>query len=267
MNAVEARGIHAGYGRRLVLRGCDISVARGEVVAVVGPNGAGKSTLVRVLAGLIRPSDGDVRIEGSALADLSRTEVARRIAVVPQAFDTLFPFTAREVVALGRTARLDVLGRASTSDRAAVDRALTALGLDAIASRSIDEISGGERQRVVLAMALAQETSVIILDEPTVHLDPGHQLGTIALLRRLARERGLAILAVMHDLNLAALADRIVVVADGRVVRSGTPSSVIDEELLRRVFGAGWRITRHDGRPFVVPVDPHDAVDTVRPIG
>jgi ABC-type cobalamin/Fe3+-siderophores transport system ATPase subunit len=253
MTLVEMRGVAAGYGDRDVLHGCTLSLAAGEVVSVVGPNGAGKSTLVRVLAGLLGPRAGEVEIVGRPLRSLARAEIARSVAVVPQSFETLFPFTVREVVALGRTARLDALGRGSGDDRAAVARALAALELDALAERRVDGVSGGERQRAVLAMALAQETPVLLLDEPTVHLDPGHQLATVALLGRLARERGLAVLAVMHDLNLASLAERMVVLVDGRIVADGRPSVILDAELMRTVFGEGWSVARHEGRPVVIP--------------
>src|SRR5205814_1356064 len=156
------------------------------------------------LAGLLRPKVGSVSLDGQDLASVSRSQVARRIAVVPQIFDTLFPFTVREVVALGRTARLGAFGRASADDVAAVERAIDELELGALAGRRIDRLSGGERQRAVLAMALAQETAVLLLDEPTVHLDPGHQPATLELLRELARRRQLAVGAVLHDLNLAS---------------------------------------------------------------
>lgn len=253
MSVICATGITAGYGTRQVLRDCDLALEAGEIVAVVGPNGAGKSTLVRVLAGLLRPSKGEVRIGDAPLAGLPRTQVAQRVAVVSQAQETLFPFSVREVVALGRTARLDFLGRVSASDAAAIDRALEAMELVSLAGRRIDLVSGGERQRVVLAMALAQETPVLLLDEPTVHLDPGHQLATLALLRRLARERGIAVLAVVHDLNLAALADRVVVIAGGRIVCAGRPASVLTDELVRAVFGPGWRVTLERDTPVIAP--------------
>lgn len=253
MTVVAASGIVAAYGAREVLHGCDLTIDAGEVVAVVGPNGAGKSTIVRILAGLLRPGAGEVRIRGRRLDTLTRRDIAREVAVVPQAFEPLFPFTVREIVALGRTARLDAFGRGSRDDREAIDRAIDALELAALADRPIDGISGGERQRVVLAMALAQETPVLLLDEPTVHLDPAHQLATIHLVQRLARGRGLAVLAVVHDLNLAALADRIIVIAAGRVVRDGTPLAVLEPGLVRDVFGDGWTVIRRDGRPVVVP--------------
>lgn len=253
MTALEARGVSAGYGTRVVLHDVDLAVAAGEIVSVVGPNGTGKSTLIRALTGLVPLAAGEVRVSGHELRALSRPEIAREVAVVPQALETLFPFSVREIVALGRTARLDMFGRAGPEDAAAVARAIELLDLAPLADRRIDLISGGERQRVVLAMAIAQEAPVLLLDEPTVHLDPAHQLATIALVRRLAREQRLAVLAVVHDLNLAALADRVVVLAGGRVVRSGSPASVIEDALVRAVFGPGWRVGRDGDRAFVRP--------------
>ena len=253
MSVLEALAIVAGYGDRTVLRGCDLALRGGELVAIVGPNGAGKSTLLRVLAGLLRPRSGVVRLDGIELVSLSRAGIAQRIAVVPQVFETLFPFTVREVVALGRTARLGLFGRAGPVDVAAVERALRDLELDELAPRRIDALSGGERQRAVLAMALAQDADVLLLDEPTVHLDPAHQVATLELVRALAAERGLVVAAVLHDLNLAsALASRVVVVADGRIVRDGTPHEVISDELIRAVFGEGLVVVGGDP-PFVLP--------------
>ena len=237
-----------------MLRGCDLGVAAGEVVSVVGPNGAGKSTLLRVLAGLIAPRRGHVSLDGRELGTFTRAEVARRIAVVPQVFETLFPFTVREVVALGRTARLGALGRASARDHVATERAIGELGLAALVDRRIDEISGGERQRAVLAMALAQEGDVLLLDEPTAHLDPAHQLATLALVRELARTRGLAVVAVLHDLNLAAVAaTRVLVLDGGSVVVDAAPLSALTPEIVARVFGASLGVERRDGRPIVLP--------------
>ena len=254
MTSLAATRVTAAYGPRVVLRECSLALTSGEIVAVVGPNGAGKSTLLRVLAGLLRPTAGGVALDGQDLTTLSRSAVARRIAVVPQIFDTLFPFTVREVVALGRTARLGSFGRASTDDVAAVARAIADLELGTLASRRIDRLSGGERQRAVLAMALAQETPVLLLDEPTVHLDPAHQIATLDLIRALAAKRDLAVCAVLHDLNLAStFASRIVVIADGRVAREGSPAEVLSADLVRAVFGDGLEIVARDGHPAVLP--------------
>ena len=253
MTSLVTRSVTAGYGDRVALRDADLELRSGELVAVVGPNGAGKSTLIRVLAGLLRPRSGAVSLDGIDLRGLDRGQIARRIAVVPQVFDTLFPFSVREVVGLGRTARLGILGRASAADRAAVARAMRELDLDSLGTRPIDALSGGERQRALLAMALAQESDVLLLDEPTAHLDPAHQLATLDLLRRLAAERGLVVVAVLHDLNLAsALASRVVVVAGGRVVSDGPPARIVNEELVRSVFGARLAVLPGDP-PFVLP--------------
>jgi len=254
MTALVAQAVRAGYGARVVLGGCDLALRDGEIVAIVGPNGAGKSTLLRVLAGLIAPRAGSVSLDGRDVRTFDRRALARRVAVVPQVFETLFPFTVREIVMLGRTARLPLLGRRSPDDVAAVQRALTVFGIADLAERRIDEISGGERQRAVLAMALAQGGDVLLLDEPTAHLDPAHQLTTLALLRDLARARGLAIVAALHDLNLAAtVATRVVVLERGVVVADAPPRDAFEPELVARVFGSGLRVELRDGRPLVFP--------------
>ncbi|MDP9252314.1 MAG: ABC transporter ATP-binding protein [Chloroflexota bacterium] len=254
MSSIVARGVRAGYQEREVLRGVDLVADAGELVALIGPNGTGKSTLLKVLGGLLRPSSGVVTIDGSDITALDRRGVARHVAVVPQVFETLFPFTVREIVALGRTSRLGRLGTLGSEDARAVDRALDDIGATDLADRRIDRVSGGERQRAVLAMALAQEAGVLLLDEPTAHLDPTHQRATLERVATLARMRGLAVVAVLHDLNLAAaFASRVVLLADGVVVREGDVGDVITPQLIEQVFGAGLRVVAHDGRPFVIP--------------
>lgn len=250
---LTATGVVAGYGGRDVLHGIDLEIRPG-LCAIVGPNGAGKSTLVRALAGVLAVRAGTVALDGTDLRTLSRGAIARRIAVVPQVFDTLFPFTVREIVMLGRTARLRAFARPSAADRVAVEGALSLLELGDLAERRIDTLSGGERQRAVLAMALAQETEVLLLDEPTVHLDPGHQRATLALARDLARSKGIAIAAVLHDLNLAAaLAERIVIVDEGRVVADGAPGAVLTQRTVERVFGPGLRVLEDQVPPAILP--------------
>jgi iron complex transport system ATP-binding protein len=261
LSLVIARGIRAGYRERDVLRDVDLVAHAGELVALVGPNGAGKSTLLKVLGGLLRPASGSVTIDGIDVTALDRRAIARHIAVVPQVFETLFPFTVREIVALGRTSRLGPLGTLGSDDARAVARALDDIGATDLADRRIDRVSGGERQRAVLAMALAQEAGVLLLDEPTAHLDPTHQRATLERVATLARLRGLAVVAVLHDLNLAsAFASRVVLLADGAVVRDDEPSKVITPELISRVFGPGLRVVAHDGRPFVIP-EPATALE------
>ena len=261
MSRVVARQVRAGYRDREVLRGVDLAAQAGELVALIGPNGAGKSTLLRVLGGLLRPTSGSVTIDGVDAATLDRRAIARHIAVVPQVFETLFPFTVREIVALGRTSRLGPLGTLGSDDARAVARALDDIGATDLADRRIDRVSGGERQRAVLAMALAQEAGVLLLDEPTAHLDPAHQRATLDRVATLARLRGIAVIAVLHDLNLAAaFASRVVLLADGAVVRDGDVKAVITAELVANVFGPGLRVVAHDGLPFVIP-EPATALE------
>jgi iron complex transport system ATP-binding protein len=220
---------------------------------LVGPNGAGKSTLLRALAGLIRPTAGAATLDGIDIATLSRAALAARVAVVPQAFDTLFPFTVREIVTLGRTARLGLFARPTARDVAAVARAIDEQDLAPLLDRRLDALSGGERQRVVVAMALAQESDVLLLDEPTAHLDPQHQLGTLRRVAALARARGVVVLAVLHDLNLATLADRVVVLDAGRVVADGPPATALAAAVVTRVFGPGLTIAQLSGRTVILP--------------
>jgi len=250
---LTAIGVIAGYGGRDVLHGIDLEIGPG-LCALVGPNGAGKSTLIRALAGLLAARSGRVELDGNDLRRMSRVAIARRIAVVPQVFDTLFPFTVREIVALGRTARLRGFAGPTDSDRAAVERALDLLELRELERRRIDTLSGGERQRTVLAMALAQGTDVLLLDEPTVHLDPAHQRATLALVRDLARRNGIAAAAVLHDLNLAsAMAERIVIVDRGRIAADGPPAAVLTQGTIERIFGPGLQVLEERVPPAVLP--------------
>ncbi len=253
MTALVAHAVEAGYGARRVLRGVDLALESGGLIALVGPNGSGKSTLLRALAGLIRPTSGTVTLDGADVLALSRAALASRIAVVPQTFDTLFPFTVREIVGLGRSARLGLFARPTRADGEAVERAMADQDLSALAARRIDALSGGERQRVVLAMALAQEAGVLLLDEPTAHLDPSHQRSVLLRVGELARTRGVVSVAVLHDLNLAALADRVVVLRDGSVVADGPPSIALAAEVVERVFGDGLAVTQVGGRTVVLP--------------
>ena len=254
MNGLRVERLVAGYGAREVLRGVDLAVARGERLALVGPNGSGKTTLLRACAGIVRSRSGAVLLDGVAISTQHPRERARRIGYVPQTFGTPFAFTAREIVAMGRTPYTRALRGLTAADRGAVDRALADTDCGSVADRPYAELSGGERQRVVLAMALAQEADVLLLDEPTTHLDLAHQLRLLELVAQLAAARGLAVLAALHDLALAAAYfDRLVVLDEGRLVADGPARSVLTPALLREVFDVSARVHWQDGVPTVVP--------------
>ena len=257
MTTLAAESVCFRYGDRAVLDGVSLTVAAGELVGLVGPNGAGKSTLVRLLAGVEPPHAGRVQLDGRPLGNRSRRELARAIALVPQDPHVEFPFTALEVVLMGRAPYLRGLGFASAVDVSTARAALAALGLVGFDARGLDTLSGGERQRVFLARALVQEPQVLLLDEPTTHLDLRHQSAILDVVRRRVRAQGLAAVAVLHDLNLAAVAcDRLVLLAEGRIVADGAAAAVLTADRIARVFGARVYVGRHERAdvPVVLPL-------------
>jgi iron complex transport system ATP-binding protein len=238
---VELRDVGAGYsgaaGERRVLRGASMRLDRGEAVALLGTNGSGKTTLLRIVAGTLTAGAGHVRLFGRPISGWSRLEIARRVAVLPQSTDLPDGFTVAEVVALGRIPHAQGWLGGHPSDADAVAAALRDADAEELAGRPARELSGGERQRVLLAMALAQEPELLLLDEPTLHLDIGHQLALLRMLQRLRATRQLTVLAVLHDLNLAAaFADRTLLVHRGGVVPAGRDGR-IDAALLGSAFG------------------------------
>ena len=242
----------------IALRGVSFDLLAGEVLGLVGPNGSGKTTFIRAVTGVVAPSAGSVRIAGQDLSSLPARELARVIAVVPQ--DPVLPpaFSALECVLMGRTPHLRLLQNEGERDVEIARRAMTATDTWPFADRRLGELSGGERQRVVIARALAQQTPVLLLDEPTTHLDIGHQASVLRLMRRLALAEGKAVLAVVHDLTLAAqYCDRLVLLRSGSVARAGTPREVLDQRLLSEVYGAQVDVFPHPqtGRPVVAPGD------------
>lgn len=239
-HALVARlhGVTAGYGRRSVLRGVGLELEAGEQVALLGANGSGKSTLLRVLAGALPPGGGEVELFGRSIADWDRGELARCVTVLPQGMELPPGFRVSEVVALGRIPHARSWFASSPDDEVAVARALADADVEELADRRVDELSGGERQRVLVALALAQEPRLLLLDEPTAHLDVAHQLALVGLLERLRRARGLTVLAVLHDLNLAArFADRALVLHDGRLAVAGDRRGRFDLRRLHDAFG------------------------------
>jgi iron complex transport system ATP-binding protein len=254
---VEAEGVGFSYGPRTILEQIALAIRPGELVALCGPNGAGKSTLLRLLLGLHAPSDGQVRLGGAPLATLSRRQIARRAALLPQDAPVDLPLTVREAVALGRLPHLERFQPEGAADAEAVDRALEATDTRALAARPVAELSGGERQRVHLARALAQEAPLLLLDEPIAGLDLAHQLQALDLLRAIV-DQGRGALVALHDLSLAARrCDRMIFLAGGKIRADGVPAAVLTPETLARVFGVRAEVRLDDdGRPFVLPHEP-----------
>ncbi len=246
--------VSAGYGPRPALRDARLVVRGGEVVGLIGPNGSGKTTAIRVASRTLRPTAGRVRVAGRDPYAMRSREAARLVAVVPQEVAPTFAFTALEVVLMGRSPYLSALGGGGPEDYRRARDAMETAGVHHLGDRPIDELSGGEKQRVLLAQALAQDAPVLLLDEPTTHLDPKHVVAILDTIRALARD-GRAVLAVFHDLNLAAgVCDRVVALERGSVVAEGRPGGVITSGFVRAVYGVEAEIQPHPatGRPTVL---------------
>jgi cobalamin transport system ATP-binding protein len=236
--ALAFAGVSYAYGDAVVLRHIDLTVTNGTMVGLLGANGAGKSTLLRLASGALRPRAGSVRVAGREMGQLAPRAAAQAVAVVPQEFSVPFAYTVRQLVALGRTPYLGVLGVGRPADESAVEDALRDTSLRDLADRVYNHLSGGERQRVLLALALAQSSPLLLLDEPTAHLDIHHQVEIMDLLTRLNRERGLTIVAALHDLNLAARYFPRLVLLRQSILADGPPAVVLDRELLASAYQA-----------------------------
>lgn len=253
---LELRGLTAGYGERTVLADLNLTVRAGEILGMIGPNGAGKSTLIRAVTRVIPARAGTILLGGRPASAMRPAELARYAAVVPQTFSGGEDFTGLQMVLLGRTPHLRLLQSEGPRDVAVALRALALTAATHLADRRVGEMSGGERQRVIFARALAQEPRLLLLDEPTAHLDITHQAAIFALVAARCREDGLAVLAVVHDLTLAAqFCDRLALLTDGRIVAEGTPEAVLRAEVLEAAYGGAVSVFAHPqtGRPVVAP--------------
>lgn len=256
-HTLEAHGLSTGYGTDNILHDLDLTVPPGRITAIVGANACGKSTLLRAMSRLLAPREGQVLLDGKSIHRMSARLLARTMGLLPQSPIAPEGIAVADLVSRGRHPHQNLFSRWTRKDDEAVDAALTATRTTELAERSVDELSGGQRQRVWIAMALAQETDILLLDEPTTFLDISHQIDVLDLLTDLNRERGTTVVMVLHDLNLAArYADHLVAIAKGRVHVSGSPEEVLTQQNIRAVFGLESQIITDpvSGRPMMLPI-------------
>ncbi|RZF10314.1 ABC transporter ATP-binding protein [Streptomyces albidoflavus] len=261
-HSLTAEELTLGYADRTVIDSLDLAVPPGRITVIVGANACGKSTLLRSMSRLLAPRAGRVLLDGRQVHRFPAKELARTMGLLPQSPLAPEGITVSDLVGRGRHPHQGVFSRWSREDDAAVASALEGTQTEELAERAVDELSGGQRQRVWIAMALAQQTDLLLLDEPTTFLDVSHQVEVLDLLTDLNVGRGTTIVMVLHDLNLAArYADHLIALADGRLHAQGTPSEVLTEETVRAVFGLDSRIIKDpvSGRPLMLPIGRHHA--------
>lgn len=254
---LHASALSVGYGDRAVLDRVSLAIPDGKITALIGANGSGKSTLLRTLGHVLAPIGGTVVLDGKDIAKSPRKAVAKVMALLPQSPIAPDGLTVRQLCRFGRYPHKPLLARSSGHDEAVVDIALAAAGLTDLANRPLHRLSGGQRQRAWIAMALAQETPILLLDEPTTYLDIAHQMEVLQLLRQLNREQGRTVVMVVHDLNHAAqFAHHIVAVANGGIHAAGAPQDLLTAELIHAVFGVSAMVVPHpsDGTPLCLPL-------------
>ncbi|MFF8547879.1 ABC transporter ATP-binding protein [Streptomyces albidoflavus] len=269
-HSLTAEELTLGYADRTVIDSLDLAVPPGRITVIVGANACGKSTLLRSMSRLLAPRAGRVLLDGREVHRFPAKELARTMGLLPQSPLAPEGITVSDLVGRGRHPHQGVFSRWSREDDAAVASALEATQTEELAERAVDELSGGQRQRVWIAMALAQQTDLLLLDEPTTFLDVSHQVEVLDLLTDLNAGRGTTIVMVLHDLNLAArYADHLIALADGRLHAQGTPSEVLTEETVRAVFGLDSRIIEDpvSGRPLMLPIGRHHAAGAVGEAG
>ena len=245
---IKITSLGFAYNHHATLRNINLKVAPGEMMALLGPNGVGKSTLLKLAAGVLKHSEGRIELGGRDLRSLRRAAIAKQVAFVPQEVQMPFDFIVREMVFLGRTPHLGPIGTSHAYDWLVVNRALVLTGVQPWADRTYNSLSMGQRQKVHLAMALAQEPRLLLLDEPTAHLDISHQLEILDLLQSQNRHDRVTVIAAMHDLNLAAMYfDRLVLLHQGTILADGTPQEVLQEKHISLAFNANVEIHHFDG--------------------
>jgi len=250
---LKVKGVHFSYNGVSALDDVSIEVGDGEVVSLVGPNGSGKSTLLKCINKILKPKKGAILLEEKDLSDIGLNEMAQLSGYVPQSANYLFPSTVFDAVLLGRRPYVD--WSVSPRDKEVVSQTLAATGLEGMVLRYFNELSGGERQKVLIARALVQEPEILLLDEPTSNLDLRHQLEILDLITAMVREKGISAIMAVHDLNLASrFSDKIIFLTEGRIYTAGEPGAVLTQENIRSVYGVDTLVNNDSGRPHIIPI-------------
>lgn len=252
---LKVRDVEFGYTSVPILKDVCIELAESEVLGVVGPNGAGKSTLIRCIDRILKPQRGSILLDGRDINEMRLMELAKRMGYVPQSTSQIFPATVFDTVLMGRRPHLG--WRSSEKDEGKVLDVLQMLNIENLAMRDINELSGGQQQKVFIARALVQEPDVLLLDEPTSNLDIRHQLEVMEIITSIVREKKISAIMAIHDLNLASrYADRIVMLNGGTIIDAGNPSSVLTPKNIKQVYGVEAVVRNESERPFIVPIRP-----------
>jgi iron complex transport system ATP-binding protein len=245
-SALEFSGVSFSYNSRFVIKSFSLTFSPGVFSLIIGPNGSGKTTLLKLAALLLRPHKGAISIWGKDIKSIPRKELARLISYVPQETPFVYQFSVEELVLMGRYAHLGLFEQEKRKDFMLADQAMELLDVAHLRDRRFHELSGGERQRAVIAMAICQETGVILLDEPTSSLDPFHQVEIMGILKRLSREKGITVISTSHDLDLASMfAEEIVLLKDGDLIKKGKPEDTLNADMLEKVYGCPFYVDRH----------------------
>ncbi|NLK01046.1 MAG: ABC transporter ATP-binding protein [Clostridia bacterium] len=251
------KNLYYSYNSQFSLRDINFHIEEGSFSCILGPNGSGKTTLLKILSGIKEPIRGDIFFQGKPLFSFGRREIAKNVAVVPQGAEINFDFTVHEMVLMGRTPHVDVWRGEGSRDYGIVEEAMGATGTLGLAHRRMSQLSGGEKQRVVIARALAQEPKLLLLDEPTTHLDMNHQLEIFDILKRLNQDRKLTVVVILHDLNLAGLyCEKFFMLNQGGLAAAGSPEDLLDADLIHSIYGVNVEIIRHphSGNPYILPL-------------
>ncbi len=261
MNPIEVRGLRYSYNKYKVLDGVDLDVREGEILGILGPNGCGKTTLLKNLNKNLSPEDGCIMLDGTDLETMVKRDIAKTVAAVPQTNEIRFSFTVREIVSMGRMPFQSMMSGESRDDARIIDDAIEKVGLSHLAGRHINTMSGGERQRVIIARAIAQTPKILLMDEPTLHLDISMQIDALKMVHKLSKETGLTVVIVSHDLPLVSrYCDRIVMIHDHKIFAVGTPEEVLTPENMRTVFNVDAEMMK-DSKTGMNTVAIHDSLN------